>query len=69
MTVIQAIFLGIMLAWTPTLFLLAYLLWREETRRSADIEAHLRSLFLESDEPNPADPMTARKAVLKRLSA
>jgi hypothetical protein len=36
MTTIQAIFLGMMLSWTPTLTLLAYFLWREETRRSAD---------------------------------
>ena len=68
MTTIQAIFLGIMLAWTPALILLAYILWREETRRSADGEAHLRSLFLEFDEANPADLKAARKIVLERLS-
>jgi hypothetical protein len=69
MTTIQAIFLGMMLSWTPTLTLLAYFLWREETRRSADREAHLRSLFLEFDEANLADPKAARKTVLKKLSA
>jgi Uncharacterized conserved protein (DUF2285) len=58
MTTIQTIFLGMMLSWTPTLTLLAYFLWREETRRSADREAHLRSLFLEYEEANLADPKT-----------
>jgi hypothetical protein len=29
MTTLQAVFLGMMLAWTPGLALLAFLLWRE----------------------------------------
>jgi hypothetical protein len=29
MTTIQAVFFGIMLAWTPSLVLLAFLLWRD----------------------------------------
>jgi len=29
MTTIQAVFFGVMLAWTPSLDLLAFLLWRE----------------------------------------
>ena len=57
-----------MLAWTPAIILLAYLLWREETRRSADGEDHLRSLFLEFDEANPTDLKATRKIVLERLS-
>jgi hypothetical protein len=69
MTTIQAIFLGMMLAWTPSLILLAYLLWREEASHSADREAQLRSLFLEFDDANPADTTATRKAVLERLSA
>jgi hypothetical protein len=29
MTTLQAVFLGMMLAWTPGVVLLAFLLWRE----------------------------------------
>jgi hypothetical protein len=29
MTTLQAVFLGMMLAWTPSVVLLAFLLWRE----------------------------------------
>jgi hypothetical protein len=29
MTTIQAVVLGVMLAWTPSLLVLAFLLWRE----------------------------------------
>jgi hypothetical protein len=29
MTTLQAVFLGIMLSWTPPVALLAYLLWRD----------------------------------------
>jgi hypothetical protein len=29
MTTLQAVFLGMMLAWTPSLALLAFLLWQE----------------------------------------
>ena len=45
MTKIQVIFFGVMLAWMPSLILLAYLLWREEARLRADRETQLRSLF------------------------
>jgi hypothetical protein len=31
LTTIQAVFLGMMLAWTPSVVLLAFLLWREGT--------------------------------------
>jgi hypothetical protein len=30
MTTLQAVFLGMMLSWTPSIVLLAFLLWREE---------------------------------------
>ena len=29
MTTLQAVFLGMMLSWTPSIVLLAFLLWRE----------------------------------------
>jgi hypothetical protein len=29
MTTLQAVFLGMMLAWTPSVVLLAFLLWRD----------------------------------------
>jgi hypothetical protein len=45
MTTIQAIFFGLMLAWTPCLILFAFLLWREEARRAANRKAQLKSLF------------------------
>jgi hypothetical protein len=38
MTTIQAVFLGIMLAWTPSLVLLAFLLWREGMGLKRDLE-------------------------------
>ena len=69
MSTIQAILLGMMIAWTSTLILLAYLLWREETRRSTDREAHLRSLFSGFDDANLVDPKAARKTFLEKLSA
>ena len=69
MSTIQAILLGMMMAWTSTLTLLAYILWREETRRSTDIETNLKSLFSGFDEANLADPKAAKKTFLKKLSA
>ena len=45
MTTIQAIFFGLMLAWTPCLIFFACFLWREEARRAAARDAQLRSLF------------------------
>jgi hypothetical protein len=69
MSTIQAILLGMMMAWTSTLILLGYLLWRAETRRSTDREIHLRNLFSGFDEANLADPKAARKTFLKKLSA
>lgn len=69
MSTMQAILLGMMMAWTSTLTLLAYLLWREETRRSTDRETHLKSLFSGFDEANLADPKAARKTFLEKLSA
>jgi hypothetical protein len=65
----QAILLGMMMAWTSTLILLAYLLWREETRRSTDRETHLKSLFSGFGEANLVDPKAAKKTFLKKLSA
>jgi hypothetical protein len=56
MTTIQAISLGMMLAWTPCLILFAWLLWRDETRRAADREAQLRSLFSAHDDDQPTYP-------------
>jgi hypothetical protein len=39
MSTIQAVFLGVMLAWTPSMFLLAFLLWREGlSRATSDLE-------------------------------
>jgi hypothetical protein len=38
MTTIQAVFLGVMLAWTPSLVLLAFLLWREGMGLNRDLE-------------------------------
>jgi hypothetical protein len=38
MTTIQAVFFGIMLAWTPSLVLLAFLLWRERIGLKPDLE-------------------------------
>jgi hypothetical protein len=69
MSTIQAILLGMMMAWTSTLILLAYLLWREETRRSTDRETHLKSLFSGFGEANLVDPKAAKKTFLRKLSA
>jgi hypothetical protein len=38
MTTIQAVLFGVMLAWTPSLFLLAVLLWREGIGSNIDLE-------------------------------
>ena len=42
MSIMQAVFLGMVLGWMPILVLFAYLLWREI---GADQDARLRSLF------------------------
>ena len=46
MTTIKVIFFGMMLAWMPSLILLAYLLWREGVGHRTDRGDRLRSLFL-----------------------
>ena len=46
MTTIKVIFFGMMLAWMPSLILLAYLLWREGVGHRTDGGDRLRSLFL-----------------------
>jgi hypothetical protein len=46
MTTIKVIFFGMMLAWMPSLILLAYLLWREGVGHRNDRGDRLRSLFL-----------------------
>jgi hypothetical protein len=49
MTTIQAVFFGIMLAWTPSLVLLAFLLWRDGIGlRQADA-----SLAFDEEPPYP----------------
>jgi hypothetical protein len=40
MTTIQAILFGIVLSWTPSIALLAFLLWRERIGESVDPLAH-----------------------------
>jgi hypothetical protein len=45
MTTIQAVFFGIMLALTPSIVLLAFLLWREGVGIAEDEEARSRDLY------------------------
>ena len=45
MTTIQAVFFGIMLALTPSIVVLAFLLWREGIGIAEDKEARSRDLY------------------------
>jgi hypothetical protein len=45
MTTIQAVFFGIMLALTPGIVVLAFLLWREGIGIAKDQEARSRDLY------------------------
>ena len=45
MSTIQAVFFGIMLALTPSIVLLAFLLWREGVGIAQDEEARSRDLY------------------------
>ena len=45
MTTIQAVFFGIMLALTPSIVVLAFLLWREGIGIAKDEEARSRDLY------------------------
>jgi len=45
MTTIQAVFFGIMLALTPSIVVLAFLLWREGIGIAEDDEARSRDLY------------------------
>ena len=48
MSTIQAVFFGIMLALTPSIVLLAFLLWREGVGIAEDEEARSRDLYSSS---------------------
>jgi hypothetical protein len=45
MTTIQAVFFGVMLALTPSIVVLAFLLWREGIGIAKDEEARSRDLY------------------------
>jgi len=49
MTTIQAVVFGVMLSLTPSITLLAFLLWRERIGFGEDEKAELRNRYLETD--------------------
>jgi hypothetical protein len=71
MSTVQAIILGMVLAWTPIIILLAFLIWREGNGLGADRTARLRSLFashgLEFEDGRGRRPHAKRRPLIARL--
>ena len=53
MTTVQAVFLGMMIALTPSVALLAFLLWREGTNETLALEFNDQPLYPDAQQPNP----------------